>query len=152
MDEAQHNGRMLKLLDDRLLYKPMRENPGPSISKKKVRTYVEKLVKFKFLPNSQCNYLSNPYFRDPRIRGIAKTHKPDVPLRPIIDGRSGPVYFLSKFFSMILDKFRPANNKYDVNNSMDVKCLCKKLPTLEPELVMVSFDAAPFCSQILLPN
>lgn len=137
---TQYSNKIMALLNDKKTYRTIRENPGPSLSLN-FKKYVDRLVKYKFITKEKCKELNNPYFREPRIRGLIKTHKNGAPLRPIIDGRDSPVCSLSKMFCNILNRYRKVNSKYDVESGLDVKKKCKELGQLKEGMVIVSFDA-----------
>lgn len=84
--------------------------------------------------------LSGVHNVDPRIKGLIKTHKEGLPLRPIIDGVSGPVYYLEKFFRISLDKFREANRYFNIKNGIEVKQKCAEIGEIDEEMALVSSD------------
>lgn len=78
MENTQYLDKMMRLISDKNNYKPLRDNPGLVVSNK-VGLFVDKLIKFKFIPRNQKSYLSNPHYIDPRIGGLAKNPQKRYP-------------------------------------------------------------------------
>ncbi|XP_044745164.1 uncharacterized protein LOC123307028 [Coccinella septempunctata] len=56
----------------------------------------------------------------PKIYGLPKVHKADIPLRPIVSCNQSPLYKLSKYMANILSK-AINNNQYYIKNSFNLK-------------------------------
>ncbi|XP_050498525.1 uncharacterized protein LOC126886857 [Diabrotica virgifera virgifera] len=83
--------------------------------------------------------LSNPQI--PRLYGLPKIHKPNVPMRPVVSFYNTPVVTLSKFINSILQSTITLQPSYSVKNSTD---LVNKLSVLNlpRDFFLVSFDVS----------
>ncbi|XP_050518098.1 uncharacterized protein LOC126892578 [Diabrotica virgifera virgifera] len=83
--------------------------------------------------------LSNPQI--PRLYGLPKIHKPNVPMRPVVSFYNTPVVALSKFINTILQSSISLQPNYSVKNSTD---LVNKLSVLNlpRDFFLVSFDVS----------
>jgi len=82
----------------------------------------------------------------PRIYGVPKLHKENLPLRPIVDYRYSPCYktslFLKKIFKTLTD-----NHEHTLKNSYDfVERIKDKI--LDPMDVMISFDVVSLFTNV----
>ena len=75
----------------------------------------------------------------PRFYALPKIHKPDVPIRPIIDFTNTPTYRLSKYLAHILKPLQKVT-EFSIKNSYEFVEKLSKL-RYEEDDVMVSFDA-----------
>ena len=76
----------------------------------------------------------------PRIHGLPKLHKPEIPLRPIVDFRNTPTYHLSKFLSTSLIKSSIPNDRSCSNSYQFLRSIreCHVKPS--DDMCFVSFD------------
>lgn len=82
----------------------------------------------------------------PKLYGLPKIHKQNVPLRPIVSSINSPAYSLSKFLGKILNNMT-ANSKYNVQNSLDFKDKISKLRIAKGE-ILVSFDVVSLFTNV----
>ncbi|XP_050510523.1 uncharacterized protein LOC126887180 [Diabrotica virgifera virgifera] len=82
---------------------------------------------------------SNPL--TPRLYGLPKIHKVDIPIRPVVSFINTPVSILSKFILNIIKNFINFTPQFTVLNSRQ---LVEKLQlvNLNPNIVMLSFDVS----------
>jgi hypothetical protein len=57
----------------------------------------------------------------PSIKGLIKLHKPDHPIRPVVNWRNAPAYKLAKSFSQKITQFAPLPYAFNVSNSTLIK-------------------------------
>ena len=62
----------------------------------------------------------------PSIKGLIKLHKPDQPIRSVVNWRDAPVYRLSTFFTDKINHLAPLPSSFNLKNSQDL------LKTLRP--------------------
>jgi hypothetical protein len=87
----------------------------------------------------------------PMLKVQLKLHKEGIPIRLVINNRTGPAYNLAKYMTKILDQHIALNNQYNIANStnlandlikleitdthklktFDIKDLYVNIPTLE---------------------
>jgi hypothetical protein len=53
----------------------------------------------------------------PNIRALIKIHKPEQPIRPVVNWRNAPTHKLAKFLSGILKQHITLPNAYNVKNT-----------------------------------
>lgn len=117
---------------------------------KKVNTAHNKLINNLFLKNyinSEMRlHLMNYNPITPRMYGLPKLHKQDVPLRPIVSTIGSSSYNLSKF---LIAALRPllTNNPYNVKNSFEFKNDIHTIRLL-PSDVLCSFNVVALYTNI----
>jgi hypothetical protein len=75
----------------------------------------------------------------PNIHGLIKIHKPQQPIRPIVNWKNVPAYKLAKFFSSILNQAISLPNTFNVNNSPQLITDLQQLE-IQPNTRLASFD------------
>lgn len=98
----------------------------------------------KFFSDLNINYkkfiLSNPNF--PKLYGLPKIHKSDIPMRPVVSFFNTPVSDLSKFLNQFLIEILDFSPKFTVKNSLE---LIKHITNNQLPLhtfKMISFDVS----------
>ena len=101
----------------------------------------EKLLTLKrgeYLSDAVCNKIRPLHKQPPRINGLLKIHKADVPLRPIVSCLNTFAYDLSSCLANILSSLT-GNSEHTVTNSARFVSIVSNETTLDNE-IMVSFD------------
>ncbi|XP_077498014.1 uncharacterized protein LOC144108719 [Amblyomma americanum] len=136
-DKADYEKKMLSLLEDGETYVRLKKDPTLKLERE-----VQKLLSDVFLavpPNHKALYykLLSHNGSAPAFYGLPKIHKPDVPLRPIVDYIRSSLHNLSKFLHLVLSPLvgqRPSH----VRNSFGFVVKSRSTSIDEDEL-MVSF-------------
>ena len=108
----------MNLLTDAKVFKEIKKDPTSSYQRKnnelikKLKTHYEISEE---TAKSLMTYTSNP----PAFYGLLKTHKQDLPIRPIISGISSPVQKLSKYLASILTMAMDSENEYNVKDTFE---------------------------------
>jgi hypothetical protein len=68
----------------------------------------------------QIKYLTQKKPSPPTLKAQLKSHKTDIPIRPIINSRTAPSYKLAKHLNMIINQYITLNNSYNVINSTNL--------------------------------
>lgn len=119
MDTIQYESKMLELLNDETTYEIVKSNPTNTYQKRNndlIKSWENKNLISPFtaktlkIHNSQC----------PKIYGLPKLNKINVPLRPIVSCIQSPFYNLSKYLANIL-KNVINQNEYYIKNSFEFK-------------------------------
>ena len=101
MDKPEYDKKLLGLLSDSATYHVIFKNPICSIEKR-LNRYILKLYK----NDKNSTYLYRTLRSSdsvlPRMYGLPKIHKPNVPLRPIVSFIGTATYQLAKFLKQIL--------------------------------------------------
>ncbi|CAH8465403.1 unnamed protein product, partial [Dicrocoelium dendriticum] len=82
----------------------------------------------------------------PRVYGLPKVHKPEVPVRPIVDGIGSPTHELARYFARLLQPLTGRTSAF-VKNSYD---FAQKIASLkiESDDLMVSFDVTSLFTNV----
>ncbi|XP_075158123.1 uncharacterized protein LOC142231400 [Haematobia irritans] len=118
MYRDDYKNGMRELLDDKQTYKSCRTDPTQKLLRKNKKlimefykqSYISKYEKFQLTSNSATA---------PRLYGLPKIHKPNMPLRPIASSFEVPCYNLSKYIGTILKNI--ILEKYNIKNSLELK-------------------------------
>lgn len=84
----------------------------------------------------------------PRLYGLPKIHKPNIPLRPIVSCINSPTYSLSKFLSEIIYNTID-QSKYNIRNSYEFKEFIIG-QTLPQNYILISLDVVSLFTNIPL--
>ncbi|UYV80589.1 hypothetical protein LAZ67_19000842 [Cordylochernes scorpioides] len=78
----------------------------------------------------------------PYIYGLPKTHKPHIPLRPIVAYHLSPALHLAKYLTNLLKPLVKAHNLFSVQDSTEFLTKLKSVPQPD-KLIMSTFDKMP---------
>ena len=123
----------------------MKRDPTTSLQKKN-NDLIEKLYKENVITNLEKFKLTKRTTNAPRIYGLPKIHKEDVPLRPICSSINSPSYDLCKYIMEILNR-----TKYNIKDAIETKKRINNTYISDDE-VMVSFDVISLFPSIPLDN
>ena len=97
-------------------------------------------------PNDKWKYINlNP--TAPSIRGLVKLHKPDLPIRPIVNWCNAPAYKLAKMFTQKVQQLTPLPFMFNIKNSTQLIHELKQTP-LTPSSRFASLDITNMYSKI----
>ncbi|XP_048001897.1 uncharacterized protein LOC125238587 [Leguminivora glycinivorella] len=136
MDTAAYDGKIRHLLDDDLVYKPVSYNPTARVTRR-IRAIIRDCREI--FEEDVFNRLYKPKIvLPPKLYGLPKVHKTNVPLRPIVSQISSPTYDLAKHVGSVLQPLVGGTSSF-VKDSRHFIDILKEV-TLEPDEIMVSFD------------
>ena len=101
MNKTDYNDKMDPLVNDKQTYEVLKRDPTPAMQRKlnnKLLT-LKKTDKIDFRRYSRLR-CSVP--QPPKLSGIPKPHKPNIPMRPIVSFCGSPTYQLSKYLTNVL--------------------------------------------------
>uniref|UniRef100_A0A1B6CKL9 Reverse transcriptase domain-containing protein n=1 Tax=Clastoptera arizonana TaxID=38151 RepID=A0A1B6CKL9_9HEMI len=75
----------------------------------------------------------------PPLRGLPKVHKPDIPIRPLVNYTTAPSYKLAKKLETILKSQIVLEHNYSVKNSHELVNEIKNME-IKPHQILASFD------------
>ena len=81
------------------------------------------------------------------IKGLIKLHKPDKPIRPVVNWRNAPTYELSKLFTEKVTQLAPLSHSFNIKNTHDLLKNQVDFPML-PHYNLASLDVTNFYSNI----
>ena len=129
------------------------KNNWSKINKDPTTSYnniIKKMIKTnnQIFTNPQTNRkltTNNP--KPPILNGLIKLHKPDKPIRPVINFKTAPSYKISKHLTNLLKDKIKLNNKHTIKNTIE---LTDKLQTIKitDNTKLYSFDITDMYSNI----
>ena len=97
-------------------------------------------------PESKWKYLNlNP--TAPSIKGLIKLHKPEHPIRPVVNWRGAPAYKLACLFTQKIKLMAPLPNTHNVENTTDLLKKLENTPIL-PHFALASLDISNLYTNI----
>jgi hypothetical protein len=139
MPDQDYKNEMQIILNDPV-YKILKTNPTRKIERKTI------LIKKSGIPDDTARKLSPHGAVPPRIYGLPKIHKADVPLRPIVNCISSPTYGLAKHLAGQL-KPLTGNSILHIKNSEAFVQKLQNMQLQETDL-MVSFDITSLFTKV----
>lgn len=137
IDKPIYFKKMMEHINNPKSYKQIFKNPTDSVNSQ-VKSYIKKLTESKQINKIKQNQLTNNNPITPRMYGLIKAHKENLPIRPIVNSHQSPVYNLSKFFNPFLNSLNN-KNPYDIKNALQAKKHLQKIK-LNNEDILISLD------------
>lgn len=114
MYEADYDNKMLGLLSNTNTYKMISRDPTEGFQKKN-NNIVDRLLILGLIDIATSYRLRAHSSQCPRIYGLPKAHKENLPLRPVVPNINAPSYTLSKYVGRILQA--SINSRYNITDS-----------------------------------
>ena len=134
-------------LSDHATYQPIDHCPTMSISTD-TNTLIDFLHTHHHIDSATADFLRPPNpARTPIFYGLPKTHKPNIPFRPIISGFDSPTDNMAKYITHFLSPLAallPSHFK----DSTDFKRYLHTLPPLPPNAYLVTADIVSLYTNI----
>ncbi|XP_075162859.1 uncharacterized protein LOC142235489 [Haematobia irritans] len=135
---------MRELLDDKQTYKSCRTDPTQKLLRKNNKlimefykqSYISKYEKFQLTSNSATA---------PRLYGLPKIHKQNMPLRPIASSFEVPCYNLAKYIGTILKNI--ILEIYNIKNSLELNVKLDNI-YLDEDDILISLDVVSLFTNI----
>ncbi|XP_045535026.1 uncharacterized protein LOC123721196 [Papilio machaon] len=136
MNVSDYDNKINTLLNDSSTYQLMNNNPTQRVN----RETLALINKHKdVLPSDVHKHLIQPRIvQPPKLYGLPKVHKDNVPLRPIVSQIDSPTYYLAKHVANVLQPLVGRTTSH-VKNSRHVVNILKDT-RVEADEIMVSFD------------
>ncbi|XP_044756970.1 uncharacterized protein LOC123315369 [Coccinella septempunctata] len=119
ISKHEYDEKMLQLLDDTTTYKNTKKDMTVTMEKENNRIIKEWLQE-NFITAQEGKTMITHNSKIPKIYGLPKVHKENIPLRPIVSFIQSPLYKISKFIANTLSK-ATNTNKYYIKNSFHLK-------------------------------
>ena len=147
LDRVNYEEKMLNMLSDPNTYEPLRSSPLKRLSLQFNRIVKELL---KDVPNIDAKRFLQVNPKLPHIYGLPKTHKPGIPLRPIVSYCGSLSYKLSKFLA---DKLSPLVGNFSDSHTKNTSDFIDKIKSLDlSHGKMVSFDVDSLFTKVPLQD
>ena len=147
LPKSTYNEKMMALLNDTDTYALLQKSPlikNQNELNKMINEWKEK----RFIDVGLQKKLISKNGTTPRIYGLPKTHKPNLPLRPIVAFNGAPTYNLSKYFADVLSNVIGKTDTY-VKNGYEFANMIRDVKVPEGE-VFVSFDVCSLYTNVPL--
>ena len=145
MDRDDYNSKLSEMLSDTTTYKKLNHDPSAALERKMNSTLLG-LNRSGQIPDRLYHRLRSSSGSTPRIYGLPKIHKQDVPLRPIVSFYSSPTYQLSKHLSSLLSPFVGKTLSYVRNSREFAQFIINQ--ELEDGEVLISFDVVSLFTSV----
>ena len=96
MDKTNYNDKMDSLVNDKQTYEVLKRDPTPALQRK-LNNKLLTLKKTDKIDFRRYNRLRCSVPQPPKLYGLPKLHKPNIPMRPIVSFCGSPTYQLSKY-------------------------------------------------------
>ena len=101
MDRTDYHDKMNGLVNDKQTYEELKRDPTPALQRK-LNSKLLKLKKTDAIDIRRYYRLRCPVPQPPKLYGLPKLHKPNIPMRPIVSFCGSPTYQLSKYLTTVL--------------------------------------------------
>ncbi|XP_036319851.1 uncharacterized protein LOC118734236 [Rhagoletis pomonella] len=144
MYKEDYKERMKDLISDKLTYKTIRTDPTQKLMRKN-NNIVNDLYKNKNIDLKLKHHLTCTAATAPRLYGLPKVHKRNIPLRPISSSINVPCSGLSKYIGQILKNI--VTEKFNIRNSLNLKESIKDLH-IDDDEILISLDVVSLFTNI----
>ena len=101
MDKIDYNDKMDSLVNDKQTYEVLKRDPTPALQRK-LNNKLLTLKKTDKIDFRRYNRLRCSVPQPPKLYGLPKLHKPNIPMRPIVSFCGSPTYQLPKYSTNVL--------------------------------------------------
>ncbi|XP_054715271.1 uncharacterized protein LOC129224748 [Uloborus diversus] len=133
--------RKIRDLLDPTIYVKLRRDPTSRILKK-----TNSLIMKSTLPEKTKETISSSEALIPRLYGLPKIHKEELPLRPIVSAINSPTHLLSKHLASLLKPHVGATESFVRDSSHFIEKL--KTYSLQSTDILVSFDVVSLFTRV----
>ena len=135
--KSDYTDKMETLLKDKSTYKILKRDPTSKFQQKN-NELVEKLHREEAITLREKYNLTQRAALAPRIYGLPKIHKTNMPLRPICSSINSPSYSLCKYVIKILNNLTK-ESRYNVKDAIEFKNKINNTYICDDE-IMISLD------------
>ena len=145
LDKTDYDQKMLSLLNDESAYRILNRDSTKCIERR-LNSFIYNLFKSQRISQMQYYQLRSTDATAPRLYGLPKIHKKDIPMRSMVSFINSPLYNLSKFLCKLLSPL-VGNTEFTVKNSYEFVQFLNSI-VLEKNECMVSFDVVSLFTNI----
>ena len=149
LDRQEYNKKVAQMLEDKVTYEKLPSDPTAKF-KRNLVSLLTKLLEEKKITHQQKWYLYPTAEIVPRLYCTPKIHKPNTPLRPIVDYTNSIGYNLSRSLADILSPMI-GKSEHHVENVKDLSNTLKDMCIKETE-TFVSFDVTSLFTKTPIPQ
>jgi len=144
MDTEDYKKKISDMLT-KFPYRKFSQDPTPNYEKT-IKTTLKHLLHMNKITKELFHYLDSFSSKCPRFYGAPKLHKPNIPLRPIVDFRNSPSYNLASYLNKIFHPFTE-KGEYIAKNSLDFVNKCRAIEE-KRGYCLVSFDVKSLFTKV----
>lgn len=145
LNKTDYENKMQTLLNDTNTYKKLTSNPTTKYQKLN-NNLIKSWENSNLISPETAKNLKINNAHPPRIYGLPKLHKPDIPLRPIVSSIQSPLYKLSKYLSNTITNIIGKNDHY-IKNSFEFKNFINDIYIPEDH-ILISLDVVSMYTNI----
>lgn len=145
MLKTDYDNKIQQLLNDHDTYITLQCNPIKTLQAKNNKL-IHQLLILKLIENRDRFSLLTHNSTNPKMYALMKTHKPDIPARPVVACVDTPTSAMSSMLSDILKQLLD-DDIYNIKNSITLKQKLSNV-TIESTEIMVSFDIVSLFTNI----
>ena len=144
MTREDYNTKMRGMLET-ATYQQLKKDPTAA-QERKLTSRLGRLKKEGEIPESLYQRLRPSGSQLPRIYGLPKIHKPEVPLRPIVACIGAPSYKLSKYITSLISPLAGRTDSHVKNSKHFVEMMSGL--RIEDDEMLVSFDVSSLFTNV----
>ena len=144
LNKSDYTNKMNNILHDETKF----ERVGPASTcdntatiESRLQKRLLELFKAKLIPEDVYRFIRPTSYQRPRMYGLPKTHKPEVPLRPILSMTGSAHHELSKWLASLLQPVLDRYTAHCISDSFTFADYVRKLDG-KIDSVMFSFDVS----------
>lgn len=145
MDSTTYNNKCLQLLSDQKTYLKIKTDPT-NVTQNKNNLLIKDWKNKKYITESTARHLTIHNAQPPKFYALIKTHKQNMPARPIVSNNQAPLYNLSKFLANIMGNIVGHTNYY-IKNSFEFKDFIDKVQ-IPDDYILISLDVTSLYTNI----
>lgn len=145
MTSIEYDNKMNQLLNDKKTYKQIKRDPT-NIHQKTNNELIDNWEKREYIAPNLAKTLKIRNAIPPKIYGLPKLHKDNIPLRPIVSCIQSPFSLLSKFLKNILNNIT-GKNEYYIKDSFHFKEKLKNIK-IPNNYLLISLDVVSLYTNI----
>lgn len=146
MYASDYNEKVKELLSDINTYKILTQGDPTMKLQTLNNNFIMELFKNNIFDSNLKNSLTNYNTTSPKLYALPKTHKENIPMRPVVASINTPSSRLSKYLSGILKNLL-TDDEYNISNSYNFKNRISGV-ALDSGEKMVSFDVVSLFTNI----
>ena len=147
IDKTDYNNKMDSLVNNKQTYEVLKRDPTPAL-RRKLNNKLFTLKKTEKIDFRCYNRLRCSVPQPPKLYGLPKLHKPNIPMQPIVSFCGSPTYQLSKYLTNVL---RPLTDesRHKLQSTENFIDAIKTIQILDDHR-LVSFDVKSLFTSIPL--
>lgn len=145
MDATTYNDKCFQLLNDQNTYTEIKTDPT-NVTQNKNNNLIKEWKNKQYITQNEAKQLTIHNAHPPKFYALLKTHKPNLPIRPIVSNNQAPLYHLSKFLADSIKNI-VGQNDYYIKNSFDFKKYIDQVH-IPDNYILISLDVTSLYTNI----